>query len=198
MIGARRVAPLVLAAVAVLAGCAGVAVPPPAGAPGAPVAGGVSRSVEQGGRFIALVGEKRQHAPPFLGVPGTNYYVLRSWIDARSGEAAHQLYVSDSYAGAERNWDAARDGQGRQLRFTAISRNEIACSGGCSYAEEFAAALPETLLRGSSDGLTVVFAARSGAERSVAVPGDLIRNQLAAVDSERSRLPVAPAAAPGR
>src|SRR5215471_14765788 len=68
-------------------------------------------------RFVGLVGTKTQHAPLFLGVPDTNFYCLRSFIDRRSGETRHQLYVSDSYSDAERRWDTARDGAGHALRF---------------------------------------------------------------------------------
>src|SRR5438105_15336045 len=121
-----------------LAGCAGSSGAPP---PRAQPATEVTRSIEQDGKFISLVGPQRQHAEPFLGVPGTNFYALRSWVDTRTGETAHQLYVTDSYFGAERNWNAARDGKGQELRFIAISKNEITCETGCPYAEEFAAAL---------------------------------------------------------
>ena len=167
--------------------------------PATPTASGqlataVARSVEQGGKFISLVGPKRQHAEPFLGVPGTNFYALRSMIDTRNGETAHQLFVADSYFGAERNWEAARDGQGQKLRFIAISKNEITCENGCSYAEEFAAALPEPLMRANPQGFAVAFTARSGAIKTVTVPGDLVANQLTAVADARAAMPTASAA----
>src|SRR5690348_1889672 len=95
-----------------LAGCATATAPPPAAAPDA-----VTRSTEQNGRFIAFVGPRRQHAEPFLGVPATNFYALRSWIDTRNGEVAYQLYVEDSYFGTERNWEAARAAAGQKLKF---------------------------------------------------------------------------------
>jgi hypothetical protein len=163
---------------------------------GGQLATAVARSVEQGGKFISLVGPKRQHAEPFLGVPGTNFFALRSMIDTRNGETVHQLFVEDSYFGAERNWEAARDPQGRPLRFTAISKDEITCENGCSYAEEFGAAVPETLLRASPQGFAVTFAAHSGATKTVSVPGDLVANQLTAVADARAALPTAAAAPP--
>src|SRR5579884_3314666 len=146
--------PLVMAT---LAGC--VAVEEQAALPDA---NGVTRSVEQGGRFIALVGPRRQHAEPFLGVPNTNFYALRTWLDTRTGETTHQLYVEDSYFGAERNWQAARDGDGQELRLVLVSKNEITCEPRCAYAEEFAATLPEALLRAHPQGLSVTFSAKSG------------------------------------
>jgi hypothetical protein len=176
-----------------LAGCAGLSSAPPPDVLGASP---VTRTEEQGGRFIAFVGPRRPHGEPFLGVPGTNFDALRSWIDTRNGETAHQLYVEDSYFCAERNWEAARILGGETLRFVPISKNEITCENGCSYAEEFAADLPEALLRASPRGVAISFTAHSGAERTILVPGDLIQKQLAAVDEARASLPTAAAAPP--
>jgi hypothetical protein len=179
---------------ATLAGCAGG--PPPT----IQSATAVSRSSDQNGRFITFIGPRRPHAEPFLGVPGTNFDALRSSIDTRTGEVVHQLYVEDSYFGAERNWEAATDPAGQPLRFIHISKNEINCDNGCSYAEEFAASLPEALLRastqGNTAGLPVSFTARSGARQTIIVPRDLILQQLAAVDEARASLPTASAAPP--
>ena len=55
-------------------------------------------------RFIGFVGPRVQHDPPFLGVPYTNFYCLRSFLDRQTGETAHQLYVADSYFGDKRGW----------------------------------------------------------------------------------------------
>ncbi|HEX3862732.1 MAG TPA: hypothetical protein VHY35_13655 [Stellaceae bacterium] len=173
-----------------LAGCGVAPVPRPI------LQNDVSRSTEQDGRFIALVGPRRQHDEPFLGVPSTNIYALRSWVDTRNGQTVDQLYVESSYFGDERNWDTARDATGQELRFIPISKNEITCSGGCSYAEEFAAALPEPLLRAGIGGLQVSFTAKSGASKMIFVPGDLVAKQLAAVDAARASLSSAAALNP--
>jgi hypothetical protein len=185
----QRSAGLFAAAIllAMLAGCGGMANPPS----GLPNTNEVVGASEQGGRFLSFIGPRRQHAEPFLGVPSTNYYALRSLVDTRTGEIVHQLFVEESYFGAERNWQAARDGEGRELRFVAVSKNEITCESSCSYAEEFAAVLPEALLRGSPQGLTVTFTARSGDTKQIAVPPDLIRKQLAAVDGSAAARPTA-------
>jgi hypothetical protein len=178
---------LALALLIALSACGGQSRPLTSATP----ASEVTRTVEQDGKFIALIGPRRQHAEPFLGVASTNFYALRTWVDARTGEAVHQLYVSDSYAGAERKWNAARDGQGSALRFVEISRNEITCERGCSYAEEFAASLPEALLQQSAGGLTVSFSAETGAQKTIVVPGELVQKQLAAVAAARPGRPVA-------
>jgi hypothetical protein len=138
------------------------------------------------GRFIALVGPKAQHAPPYLGTPGTNFYCLRSFVDRKTGETADQLYVSDSYDGAERNWDAARDDAGRAQVFIPISRDEITCDGGCSYVEEFAANIPESELRASPRGVSVIFTDHAGDEKTINVSAAQIAAQLAAVDAQQT------------
>ena len=147
------------------------------------------------GRFIALIGPKTQHAPPYLGTPGTNFYCLRSFIDRKSGQTADQLYVSDSYEGAERNWDAARNSAGRALVFIPISRDEITCNGGCAYAEEFAANIPENELRENPMGLAVTFTDHAGDEKTITVSANQIAAQLAAVEAQESAAPLPAASA---
>src|SRR5215469_2280801 len=137
-------------------------------------------------RFILFIGPRAQHAPPFLDIPDTNFYCLRSFVDRRTGETAHQLYVTDSYFGAERGWNAARDSAGAPLPFVAIGHDEISCDAGCSYVEEFAANLPESLMRASSDRLAVTFSSRSGDKKTIVVPAERITAQLAAVDATRT------------
>ena len=144
-------------------------------------------------RFIGFIGPKAQHAPRFFDIPETNFYCLRSFVDRRTGETAHQLYVSDSYFGAERDWSAARDSAGSPLQFVKISHDEISCDAGCSYVEEFAAILPESELRASPGGLAVTFISPSGDEKTIVISGDRIAAQLAAIDARRG--PVEPAAA---
>jgi hypothetical protein len=175
-----------------LAACAQ---PPPAETPAHPSAAAVAPAREDiPSRFVGLIGTRAQHAPPFLGVPETNFYCLRSFLDRQTGETRHQLYVSDSYAGPERRWDAARDGAGRPLRFVEITRHQITCDGGCSYAEEFAADIPESELRENPNGLKVAFAAQSGTEKMITINRSQITAQLAAVDAVHN--PAPPAAAP--
>jgi hypothetical protein len=162
-------------------------------APRQPAVGtlGVEAREDSSQRFISFIGPKTQHAPPFLGIPETNFYCLRSFVDRRTGETAHQLYVTDSYFGAERGWNAARDSAGAPLSFVAIGHDEIICEAGCSYVEEFAAKLPESALRASPDSFAVTFSSRSGEEKTIVVPGERITAQLAAIDARRR--PVQPA-----
>jgi len=161
-----------------------------------PTVNEVVATSEQGGKFIALVGPRRQHGDPFLGVRDTNFFLLRSFIDTRNRETAHQLFVEDSYVGKEKLWDTARDGSGQELRVVPISKHEITCEARCSYAEEFAAVLPAPLLRGGNS-LTVTFADQAGDRKTIAVPPELVQKQLAAMDGVLAARP-AVAAAPSR
>ena len=172
-----------------LAGCGTMAGGDTAGPP----AGEVTITREQGGRFLSVVGPHVPHDQPFLGVPNTNFFALRSLIDTRTGETTHQLYVEDSYFGAKRNWDAA-SANGQALKFVPISTNEITCEQNCSYAEEFAANIPDAVLRANANGLSVRFTAKTGADKVILIPGDLMRKQLAAVDQARAGMPTASAA----
>jgi len=136
--------------------------------------------------FVGFIGPKAQHAPLFLDTPGTNFYCLRSFVDRRTGETTHQLYVSDSYFGPERDWNAARDSRGMPLPFVSVSRDEITCDNGCSYLEEFAATLPESELAANPDGLAVTFAAHSGDAKTIRLSGKQIAAQLATVAAKRN------------
>jgi hypothetical protein len=183
-------AAFISAFVLLLAACADA--PGPARPVAAP-ADAVATNVEQGGKFISLVGPMTQHSEPFLGVPGTNFDNLRSLIDTRTGETVHQLYVEDSYAGAKREWNAAHDAKGQSLRFIPIKISEISCDNGCAYAEEFAAAIPDAELRANPQSLTVFFNAKAGNQMAIPISGALIAKQLAAVDAARAKLPSAAA-----
>jgi hypothetical protein len=147
---------------------------------------GVELTKQQGGRFIAFVGPKQQHTEAFLGVSDTNFFALRSWLDNKTGESAHQLYVEDSYFGSPFSWNGAHDANNAPLKFVPISRNEITCDNGCSYADEFAAVLPEDYLRAHQNGFAVTFTAAGGKNMTLSVPANLIGEQLAAVDSVRA------------
>jgi hypothetical protein len=179
----------------ILAASLGLALAACAQAPVQPKAAATAPAREEApSRFVGLIGTRAQHAPPFLGVPETNFYCLRSFLDRQTGETRHQLYVSDSYSGPERHWDAARDNAGHALRFLEVTRHQITCDGGCSYVEEFAADIPERELRANPNGLKVTFGAQSGADKTISVSGSQITAQLAAVDAVHK--PAGPTAAP--
>ena len=139
----------------------------------------------QNGRFIAFVGQRGQHTGKFLDVDDTNFFALRSWYDNKTAEAAHQLYVEDSYFGPPQKWDGVHDADNQKLKFIPISRNEITCEQSCSYADEFAAELSEDYLRAHKGGVALIFTSSDGKNLPVNVSADLVGAQLAAVDTVR-------------
>jgi hypothetical protein len=188
-----------IAAIFVLAlpACAPISKPPPqAASPEVVAAEGITVSKVEGGKFLIFAGPKRQHGDRFLGDPDTNYYLLRSFVDTRNGEVAHQVYVQYSYDGGPYKWSSAHGQDNRTLRFIPLNHDEITCDLGCSYADEFAAALPDPLLRQSPNGLSVIFVADHGATKTIAVPGELIAKQLGAVDTVRAAMKTAAASPP--
>ena len=73
-----RASSLLLAGALLLAGCVA--------APAAPESGdAVTQAIAEGGKFVGVLGPKVQQGEPFLGVTGTNFHALRSWIDRRTG-----------------------------------------------------------------------------------------------------------------
>ena len=147
---------------------------------------GVELTKEQGGRFIAFVGPRQQHTGKFLGVDDTNFFCLRSWLDNKTGETAHQLYIEDSYQGGPYLWNGVYDTANARLKFIPISRNQITCELGCSFADEFAAELPEGYLRGHKDGFGVTFTAANGKTLAVKVPPEMVTAELDAVDAVKN------------
>ena len=118
---------------AALCACAPMTPPADSGPAKGADTGAVAVREHVSGRYLALIGPKAQHDPLYLGMPETNYFCLRSFIDRQSGESAHQLYVAASYD-AKHDWDAAHDGSGQELKFISISRAEITCTGNASTA----------------------------------------------------------------
>ena len=164
--------------------------------PANPQAQGVELTKQQGGRFIAMVGPRRQHTAEFLGVSDTNYFTLRSWLDNKTQDTAHQLYIEDSYYGGPFKWDGVHDGDKKTLKFIPISRNQITCDEGCAYADEFAAELSEDYLRAHQGGFSAVFTSSDGKILPVNVPGELVTTQLAALDTVRDLAKKAAASTP--
>lgn len=166
----------------VLAACAPVAPSVDTGPANSTGAAGVAVREHLSGRYTALIGPKAQHDPLYLDMPETNFFCLRSFIDRQTGETADQLYVVASYD-SKRDWDAAHDGSGQGLKFIPISRYKIVCQeeDDCSYAEEFAAAIPESDMRQNPQGLSVTFTDRAGDAQTINISAEQIAAQLGAL-----------------
>lgn len=171
-----------------VAGCAADAPTPPPAAADVPKTPAVVVREDLSPRYVAFIGPKILFDKPFLDVPDTNYFALRSWLDRKTGDVEHQLYVSESYFGEKRTWLGARDGEGDTLPVVAISSHEIACEAGCSYTDDFAASLSDALLRKSLGGLAVTFTAKGGGTKTIAVSAAVVKAELETVDAWRRRL----------
>jgi len=180
-----------------LVACA--AATPPAVTGGGIASNGVVVREDLSERFLALIGPRAQHDPPYLGAPDTNFSCLRSIFDRRTGETAHQLYVAASYD-VEHDWSAAHDETGQPLKFLPIGRYQIACApgGSCSYSEEFAAKFPESELREHPRGFSISFTEPGGATETIAVSAAQVSLQLAAFTELQKKQLGAQAAVPLR
>ena len=154
---------------------------------------GVTVEDDQGKSRIRFIGEKARYGR------GTGVYLLRSWLERKSGALSHQVYVTDRYLSeSARHWMRATDSDGKRLKFTLIDNKVENCGpDGCPRMEAFGAAIEDAGLRAAAKrGYTIEFGAQDGTKASVTVTPDQIRDQLAAIDRKRATLPPPTASAP--
>ena len=112
-------------------------------------------------------------------------YLLRSFVDKRTGAVQHQLYATTSYRGDWRFFERAAGEDMRELEFSAISRDVGSCPQylGCSFTEAIGATLPDTVLRERwTTGYAVKFSARSGHTMVLPITREQIVEQMNAVE----------------
>ena len=137
-------------------------------------------------------------------------WFIRSFVDKRSGEVDHQLYVHVSYVGDRRRYEIATDDHATSLPFARIERDRGACKyGNCDYDEDFGLGLRDAVLRERAGaGFQIKVVAHSGDSMILSIAPGQILPQLAAVDAYRRAhalmgakepaSPAAPAGQPGR
>jgi PDZ domain-containing protein len=121
-------------------------------------------------------------------VPGSfQEWLLRSFVDKRSGEVTHQLYVHVGYTGLRRRYETATDDHATPLRFFPIERQRGACSyGNCDYEEDFGLGLSDTTLRERAGaGFQVKVVAHSSHSIILTITPDQMLAQFAAIDAYR-------------
>jgi len=81
-------------------------------------------------------------------------------------------------------WSRANTQDAQQLEFVSIRRAVISCGSytGCSYAEDFGATIPDTILKTHLDGFSVKFYAQTGKEMVITLTSQQIRQQLKAIE----------------
>jgi len=114
-------------------------------------------------------------------------WFIRSFVDKRTGEVDHQLYVHVSYFGDRRRYDMATDDHATLLPFTRIERDRGACTyGSCDYDEDFGLGLRDAVLRErAGTGFQVKAVAHSSDSIIMTIAPGQIQPQLAAVDAYR-------------
>ena len=190
----RAAAFLLLAA---LAGCGGMAGGPPGGA----AAGGrqptaIAVSTEQGGRFIGLTGPRLQHTEPFLGVPARISIRCARWIDRRKRrDRASALCRRQLCRNAARLECGARCAgppaalHPDQQKRDHLSAELLLCRG-------IRRRDPRSGIAQRDRRADRHLSARSGAQKTIAVPGELVRAQVVGLDRVRAGLATAAAAPP--
>lgn len=114
-------------------------------------------------------------------------WFIRSFVDKRSGEVDHQLYVHVSYVGDRRRYEIATDDHATSLPFVRIERDRGACKyGSCDYDEDFGLGLRDATLRERAGaGFQVKVVAHSSDSIILTIAPGQILPQLAAVDAYR-------------
>ena len=112
---------------------------------------------------------------------------MRSFVDKRSGEISHQLYIHVSYFGERRRYEVATDDHAMSLPFVRIDRQRGACHyGDCDYDEDFGFELSDKTLRERAGaGFQVKVVAHSGDSIILTIAPGQIVPQLAIVDAYR-------------
>ncbi|MGH7125831.1 MAG: hypothetical protein ACREFI_15765, partial [Stellaceae bacterium] len=114
-------------------------------------------------------------------------WFIRSFVDKRSGEVDHQLYVHVSYVGDRRRYEVATDDRATSLPFVRIERDRGACKyGNCDYDEDFGLGMRDAVLRErAGTGFQVKVVAHSGDSIILTIAPGQIVPQLATVDAYR-------------
>lgn len=128
------------------------------------------------------------------GKAAGNVYLVRSWLDRKTGVVTHQIYVTDRYLTPNpRNWNQAAGPKGDRLKFTKIDSKVENCNpDGCPRMEAFGAGIDDAALRAAaSRGYTITFTAEDGTKEAITVTPEQISDQIQAIDTRRASMPAA-------
>lgn len=140
---------------------------------------------------ITIIGNELGRTESQEQIGSTSYknirsaFFLRSWMNKKTAQVTHQLYVTAFYRDKHwRFWGAASDDTSASLSVVKIASEASNCSDrGCFYQETFGVELTDEFLRIRRDnGFRLKLRAKSGAEDIVTVSATQIVSQLRAVD----------------
>lgn len=126
---------------------------------------------------------------PFGGI--SKQWFIRSFIDKRSHNVTHQLYVSLSYLGAWKFFNSAATDKAEALKVTTIDRKVNDCTGICDFDEVIGIEIPDSTLRArAAKGLEIKISAHSGDSIVLPITSEMITKQLEIVDKAKTTYPM--------
>ena len=130
---------------------------------------------------------------PFITINGIEDYIgddlkgaffLRSFINKKTKDVTHQLYIYCTYHWNWRFYNSAHLSGGKALEFTEIRRDFNCTDGICTYYEHFGADISDEFLRKNTEGFSVKISAKSGDNAVINVKSNQVIEQL----KERDKL----------
>lgn len=135
---------------------------------------------------VATVTGAELYVNPFGGT--FRSWLIRSFIDKKTGNVTHQLYVDISYIGDWQYYYMAADDTAKTLDVTRIASHVGDCYGGCSLSETIGISLDDATLRThQNSGYTLKISAKSGASLIIEISSEQIKLQLAAIDNYKNQ-----------
>ena len=128
---------------------------------------------------------------PFITINGIEDYIgddlkgaffLRSFINKKTKDVTHQLYIYCTYHWNWRFYNSAHLSGGKALEFTEIRRDFNCTDGICTYYEHFGADISDEFLRKNTEGFSVKISAKSGDNAVINVKSNLVIEQLKEID----------------
>ena len=128
---------------------------------------------------------------PFITINGIEDYIgddlkgaffLRSFINKKTKDVTHQLYIYCTYHWNWRFYNSAHLSGGKALEFTEIRRDFNCTDGICTYYEHFGAYISDEFLRKNTEGFSVKISAKSGDNAVINVKSNQVIEQLKEID----------------
>jgi len=128
---------------------------------------------------------------PFITINGIEDYIgddlkgaffLRSFINKKTKDVTHQLYIYCTYHWNWRFYNSAHLSGGKALEFTEIRRDFNCTDGICTYYEHFGADISDEFLRKNTEGFSVKISAKSGDNAVINVKSNQVIEQLKEID----------------
>ena len=118
----------------------------------------------------------------YIGDDLKGAFFLRSFINKKTKDVTHQLYIYCNYRWDWRFYNSAYLSGGKALEFTEISRDVSCTNGICTYYEHFGVDISDEFLRKNTEGFSVKISAKSGDNAVINVKSNQVIEQLKEID----------------